>query len=101
MENIDKAKELIRQAEMKVQQNQITKNVGDIIVFRNRTNDTLTIHRIAKLGESTVTTKGDANFREDTSVSYADVIGKTVTIGGKSLNIPYLGSITVFASSFK
>jgi len=79
--------------------NQIS--IGDIIVFRNTLNDTLTIHRVIELGENTLVTKGDANFGEDKPISYNDVVGKTVMLNGKPFNIPYLGSITVFASNLK
>lgn len=75
--------------------------IGDIIVFQNRTNNTLTIHRVVKLGEEKFTTKGDANFSEDMPALYDDVIGRTYNIGGKPLRIPYLGSVTMFASSVR
>lgn len=74
---------------------------GNIIVFQNRVNNTLTIHRVIKLGETKITTKGDANFTEDAPVDYADVIGKALTWGkGVPVRIPYLGSVTVFANEF-
>lgn len=76
-------------------------DVGDIIVFQSRVNNTLTIHRVVKLGENKITTKGDANFGEDAPVDYSDVIGKTFNLRGKPVRIPYLGSITVFASKFR
>lgn len=75
--------------------------VGDIVVYRNTVNNTLTIHRVAAMGEKKVTTKGDANFNEDTSVGYENVLGKAVTILGKPLRVPYMGSVTVFASNLK
>lgn len=73
---------------------------GDVIVFRNKTNNTLTIHRVIELGDR-ITTKGDANFKEDAPVDYKDVIGKALTFNGGLLHIPYLGSITVFASNLR
>ncbi len=76
-------------------------HVGDIIVFRNRQNGTLTIHRVVTITPSTITTKGDANFGTDNPVIYEDVIGKTYNIWEKPLHIPYLGSITMFANKFK
>lgn len=76
-------------------------HIGDIIVFQNRTNNTLTIHRVVKLEEEKLTTKGDANFSEDVPAVYSDVIGRTYNIRGKPLRIPYLGSVTMFASSVK
>lgn len=74
--------------------------VGDIIVFQNRTNSTLTIHRVVKLGDK-ITTKGDANFNEDAPVDFGDVIGETVIFRKKPLRIPFLGSVTVFASNLR
>lgn len=79
-------------------QNQSQIQLGDIIVFRNRANSTLTIHRVVKLSETGITTKGDANFTEDTPVDFSDVIGKTLIWRGGPVHIPYLGSVTVFAN---
>lgn len=76
-------------------------HVGDIVVFRNRENTTLTIHRVVKLSEEKLTTKGDANFTADTPVAYEDVVGKTYNFGEKPLHVPYLGSVTMIASKFK
>ena len=75
--------------------------VGEIIVYRNLSNDTLTIHRVAKLNEETLVTKGDANFSNDEPAKYSDVIGKTFNPFGEPLRIPYMGSITVFASTMR
>jgi len=75
--------------------------VGDIIVFKNKTNGTLTIHRVVKLGDK-ITTQGDANFSEDTPVEYKDVIGKTLNWkDNKPVRIPKLGSITIFTNSLR
>lgn len=75
--------------------------VGDVVVFRNVTNGTFTIHRIVRLDSETFTTKGDANFDPDAPVKYADLIGRTVLISGKPLRVPYAGAVTVFASNLK
>ena len=80
-------------------QSQAQIQLGDIIVFRNRINSTLTIHRVVKLSETKITTKGDANFSEDTPIEFGDVIGKTLIWRGGPVHIPYLGSVTVFANS--
>ncbi|PIR98909.1 signal peptidase I [Candidatus Collierbacteria bacterium CG10_big_fil_rev_8_21_14_0_10_44_9] len=75
--------------------------VGDIIVFRNRANGTLTIHRVIKLGDK-ITTKGDANFSEDAPVDYKDVIGETLNwSSNKPVRIPKMGSITIFTKSLR
>jgi signal peptidase I len=75
--------------------------IGDIIVFKNRVNNNLTIHRVIKMNEDDLVTKGDANFNEDAPTVYGDVVGKTFNIKEKPLRIPLLGSVTVFASSFR
>lgn len=77
-------------------------NVGDIIVFQNPANGTFTIHRVASLGAETLTTKGDANFEQDTPVPYSTVVGRTLRLfSGQPFHMPYLGSITVFASNLR
>lgn len=76
-------------------------NVGDIIVYRNSVNNTLTIHRVKEMREDTVVTKGDANFSEDAPASYEDIIGKTLYVFDKPLRLPYLGSITVYANNLR
>ena len=74
--------------------------IGDIVVFSNE-NNTFTIHRVVELKKNTLITKGDANFKEDAPVPYEDVIGRSVTVFERPLTIPYMGSITVFASNLK
>lgn len=75
--------------------------VGDIIVYRNPKGDTFTIHRIIELENDTLTTKGDANFGPDAPITYDKIIGRTLKFREKPVHIPYLGSITVFASNLK
>lgn len=76
--------------------------IGDVIVYRNKVNNTFTIHRIVKMNDDTVVTKGDANFTEDAPASYKDVVGKALVLfGEKPFHIPYLGSITVFANNLR
>ena len=74
---------------------------GDIVVFLNRSNNTLTIHRVIEKRDDEVVTKGDANFTEDAPAKYADVIGKTYNPFGAPLRIPFMGKITVFASKYR
>ena len=74
---------------------------GDVVVYRNEKGGSFTIHRIVKLSEKDFTTKGDANFQEDKPTSYDRLIGRAVTLSGKPLHIPYLGSITVIANNLK
>ncbi|OGF71055.1 signal peptidase I [Candidatus Giovannonibacteria bacterium RIFCSPHIGHO2_12_FULL_44_22] len=73
--------------------------VGDIIVWQN--DKGFTIHRIAKLNENTLVTKGDGNFTEDAPVKYSDVIGRTVYRDGNPVRIPYMGYISVWSAKIK
>ena len=75
--------------------------MGDIVVYQNAKSNTLVIHRVINLNEDTLVTKGDANFTTDDPAAYADVIGKTFNVWGKPLRIPWLGNITIYASSFQ
>lgn len=74
--------------------------VGDIIVFKNPENHTLTIHRIVKMDTATLTTKGDANFREDQPVPYENVVGKTVLWSKMPVRVPWVGTVTMFVNGF-
>lgn len=73
-------------------------SIGDIIVYRNKSNNTFVIHRVVALGDDALTTQGDANFSKDALVSYEDVVGKTFKIFGWNARIPNLGVITVYAN---
>lgn len=66
--------------------------VGDIIGFRHQ--DGFAIHRIASIEGDQITTKGDANTREDEPIEVEAVIGKVPTIAGTTARIPYLGNIS-------
>jgi signal peptidase I len=67
--------------------------IGDIIVYQNRKG--FTIHRVIKINDETVTTKGDANNISDAPVKYKEIIGKTFMLGDKPLRIPMLGNISI------
>lgn len=73
--------------------------VGDIIVWTSGTG--FTIHRVARLGETTLSTKGDANFNEDEAVSYDAVVGKTVLFRGKPLSVPALGYVSIIGARIR
>ena len=73
--------------------------IGDIIVYRNKENNTFTIHRVVALGNDEITTQGDANFTKDAPVKYENVIGETFTVYGKSVRLPSVGFVTMYASS--
>ena len=66
--------------------------VGDIIAFRHV--DGFAIHRIARIEGEQITTRGDANTREDEPIQIEAVIGKVPTIAGTTARIPYLGNIS-------
>ncbi len=72
-------------------------NVGDVVVWQN--DKGFTIHRIVKLEEKRLVTKGDANFKNDEPVAYAEVVGRTLVWSeNKPVRIPYLGFISVFGA---
>lgn len=75
--------------------------VGNVIVFRNDGGPGFTIHRIVELGANNLTTKGDANFDNDSPVKYENVVGRALTWGKDPVHIPYLGSITVMANNLR
>lgn len=68
--------------------------VDDVIVFRN--SEGFTIHRVMKLNENNLITKGDANNISDAPIKYEDVVGKAVTFNNKIIRIPALGNISIF-----
>ena len=72
--------------------------IGDIVVFSNPPGNSgqirFTIHRVVKKGETTFTTKGDANNVDDKPTAYDKLIGKAVEIRGKPIRIPYLGKLS-------
>ncbi len=72
---------------------------GDIIVYENQKG--FTIHRVIKINEDTVVTKGDANNVSDSPVKYEKIIGKTLTLNDKPLRIPFLGNINILINKNK
>ena len=73
--------------------------VGEVVVWSNPKG--FTIHRIVKLSEKTLTTRGDANFKDDAPVKYEDIIGRAYQLAGKYVRIPYLGYISVISASVR
>jgi signal peptidase len=73
--------------------------IGDIVVYKNSRG--FTIHRVTKMNEETVITKGDANNISDMPVSYEEIMGKTVNIGQKPLIIPLLGNVSILINKTK
>ena len=72
---------------------------GDIVVYK--IDEGFIIHRVIKLQDRVLITKGDANTYPDLPVKYDKVVGETVNIGKSPLTIPYLGNITAFANPVK
>jgi len=73
--------------------------LDDIIVFQNEKG--FTIHRVTKLDENTLVTKGDANNVSDKPIEYEDVIGELLTFNKKPIRVPLLGMISVYINKNK
>lgn len=69
--------------------------VGTVIVFRHESG--LAVHRVVRLDDETLTTRGDANPKEDQPITYDDVIGRVPTIGDSLVKIPLIGRISLLA----
>lgn len=63
--------------------------IGDIVVYQNIKG--FTIHRVIKMNENTLITRGDANNVDDTPIKYSELIGKALTYKGKIVKIPKIG----------
>lgn len=72
---------------------------GDIVVYQNPKG--FTIHRVVKLNENTLITKGDANNVNDSPVEYNQIIGKIVNFRNKPLRIPFLGAVSIFTQKYR
>ena len=74
--------------------------VGDIILFKGKPQDPegreLILHRVVKITENGIYTKGDANPYIDPWIVYRDeIVGKAVTIFNIPIKIPYIGEFLV------
>ena len=72
--------------------------IDDIVVYKNPKG--FTIHRVIKMGETTLVTKGDANNTSDSPVKYEDVIGKALTVKNKIVKVPFLGKIGLIIQGY-
>ncbi len=70
-------------------------NVGDVIVYRR--GGTLIIHRVLRVEDDTLITKGDNNWLPDPPVRFQSVIGKVLGLGGNVVKVPLVGYLTLFA----
>lgn len=73
--------------------------LNDIVVYRNEKG--FTIHRVVKLNENTLITKGDANNVNDSPVEYNQIIGKILNFRNKPLRIPFLGMVSVLTQKYR
>ncbi len=74
-------------------------SVGDIVVYKNDRG--FTIHRVEKMNQDTLITKGDANNISDKPIEYEKVIGKALTYKNKIVKIPKLGHIGLLVGKVK
>ena len=68
-------------------------SVGDIVVYENSKG--FTIHRIARMNENTLVTRGDANNVDDAAVAYDQLVGKAVYWRGSPTRVPWLGELSM------
>ena len=68
--------------------------VGSVIVFRHE--DGMAVHRVVRIDDYTITTKGDANMGEDNPITSDDVVGRVPTIGDRLVKIPFVGNIALW-----
>jgi len=74
-----------------VTKKQASYSVGDIVVYRS--NNELIIHRIVRIEQEKIVTKGDANDYEDKPINLNKVCGKL------NFSIPNVGAIVSFFKS--
>jgi signal peptidase len=67
--------------------------VDDIIVWQQEEKG-FVIHRVIKIKENAIVTRGDANTAEDPPVAFEKIVGKMLEFREKPIKIPYLGKIT-------
>ena len=67
--------------------------VGSVIVFRH--GEGMAVHRVVKIDGQTITTKGDANTKEDNPITSDDIVGRVPTIGDRLVKIPFVGNIAL------
>jgi len=65
--------------------------IGDVVVYQN--GKSLIVHRIIDKTSNKITTKGDANNREDMKISIEEIYGKV------QFSIPFIGYLFVFLKS--
>jgi len=71
--------------------------VGDVIVWQQEEKG-FVIHRVIKIKENAIITRGDANTAEDPPVAFENIVGKMLEFREKPVRIPYLGKITAMVN---
>ena len=69
-------------------------NVGDIIAYNDDTSG-LILHRIIAIDGEEIITQGDANLDADEPITFDQLVGRTLSLGGGLAKIPYLGNIPI------
>lgn len=72
--------------------------VDDIIVWQQEEKGFI-IHRVIKIKEETIITRGDANTVEDPPIAFEKIVGRMLEFRGNALKIPYLGKITAYVQN--
>ena len=72
--------------------------VDDIIVWQQKEKG-FVIHRVIKIKEETIITRGDANTAEDPPIVFEKIVGKMLEFREKPVKIPYLGKITAYVQN--
>jgi len=67
--------------------------VGSVIVFHH--GEGMAVHRVIRIKGDYITTKGDANNKEDRPITYNDVVGRVLTMGEWLVKIPFVGTIAL------
>ncbi len=65
--------------------------IGDIIAFQHEKG--ITVHRVLEIDGDVITTQGDANSVADEPIRFDQVVGRVLTIGGRLIKMPHVGSI--------
>ena len=78
--------------------------VGDVVTFHSPGRDEHVTHRLVGRSEKGFITKGDNNPTTDQAAGYAhvrrdDIVGRVLTVGGRPLTIPHLGTVVEFTRS--
>ena len=69
-------------------------NVGDIIAYNDETSG-LILHRIIIIDGEEIITQGDANLEADDPITFDQLVGRTLSLGGRLARIPYVGNIPI------